>query len=325
MAFFYVQYYYPLPIIIEDFGGMGEPTRPRQSFNDNQSPPTDGGCTTAQQNVLLMLADTTSHSLAQNIQRPIQYSGFEGYNQPQFGGPNNVSSEMSTMNMRSMAGALPDYPARSFPQQSFQQMPIGVGNHSHASMYQLPQGVQFAGQASNAFGHSGNSHFPQHFSQTQQLQRQYPGMAGASAMSNQPFVSSGLNVPQRITQDVQTHQQMQHIMQSQQFNQNFHSRGGFPQPLRIPNGLAPGVASLQNQTPHCKFHGLISMSQLLTLHSSHTNELRFVFANSSFLGTSRSTEETKTVRPCSLGRKSSARNPHNRPERSFLARCHQRH
>jgi hypothetical protein len=301
MAFFYVQYYYPLPIIVEDFGGMGEPIRPRQSLNDNYRAPTDGGYAAVQQIALLMFADTTPHSLAQNIQQPTAYNDFEGYNQPHFGGP-GPSSGMSTMDMRSMAGALPDYAARSFPQQSFQQVPMGGGSHNHASMYQLPQGVQFAGQASNAFSHSGSSHFPQHFSQTQQLQRQYSGMAGASAMPNQPFVNLGLNMPQRMVQDVQTHQQIQHLLQSQQINQNFHPRGGFPQPLRIPSGLAPGVASFQSQPPNCKFVSLTDMLHPLTLRSSYTNKFRFFYASTSFLGVTRSSKKAKTVGPCALGR-----------------------
>lgn len=159
---------------------------------------------------------------------------FEGYPQAHYQGP-GVSHGASAMDMRSLAGALPDYSGRSYTQHSFQHMAMPGGhNHNQPVMYQMHPGAQFAGQAGGAFNVNSAQSYPQQYLPSQQ-QRQgtFGGFQGASGMQGMP----------NMVQNMQGHPQMQqylHPQSSSHYGGGYSARGYQQQPLRIsPTG--PGM------------------------------------------------------------------------------------
>jgi hypothetical protein len=195
------------------------------------------------------LIDTSPHSLA-NIhagQKPVSSMEFEGYPHPQF--PGSGPSGGHALDMRSMASALPDYNARSYPQQSFQ---MGMaGGQPHGIMYQVHPGVQFAGQAGSPLTASSPSSYAQHYSSSQsQRPGAYSGMVHAPGMTGQPqsFQNTGY---QGMVHGIRGHphaQQHLHPQLSPNYGSGYANRG-YHQPLRV----SPTNSSMyQSSAQHSK-------------------------------------------------------------------------
>lgn len=136
------------------------------------------------------------------------------------------------MDMRSLAGALPNFTPQNYPRQSFQQFP-GSPN----AMYQYSHGAQFAGQAGANFSMNPSQHY-----------QQYPQMRSgyqSVPISTQTYQSAGHQMPQGMVQNNTGFTSQQHLHPSQQYS-GYPIRGG--QTSRGPALMA----GHQNPTPHSK-------------------------------------------------------------------------
>lgn len=202
------------------------------------------------------------------------------------------------MDMRSLAGALPDFSARAYPQQSFQH--IGIpGAHSQGVVYQLPPGAQFAGQAGGA------QQFPQHYNQSQQSRPgAFSNFVGASSAGGQP---QSFHSPGQQTM-VPGHPHMQQFLHPQpptHYGANFATRG-YQQPLRI-NPTAHSI--YQNPGQHSKL--TITDIRLATdMRRCYSNQLELIHAGRLFVCTSRTTQKTQAIRTRPLGWQFATRDTH---------------
>lgn len=189
MAYFYVQHWFhPLPVIIEDFGGMGD--APSQLPDANLRVNSDGMLTAfAVGPGLIREAGSPLRSFMNlGIQRPQPNMAYDGYGQSQYAaGANNINP----MDMRSLATALPTMPRNQYSQ-SFQQYPGG-----QSAMYQYPPGAQFAGQTGATNFSMNPAQQPyQNFPQTR---NNYAGLP----ISTHSFQSPGHQIPQGMVQNMQ--------------------------------------------------------------------------------------------------------------------------
>jgi hypothetical protein len=184
MAFVWVQHYFPLPVIYEDLG-MGDELQ-RQLTSENLQNRTRGEsshgtvhCATDH-----VTEDSSQPSGYTNFPQPTQPNmEFEPYQQQQFPLSHHGGA---AMDMRSIAGALPDYSSlRQYPQQSFQPQFPSHANSNQSMMYQYQQGAQFAGQTGTNFNPNLNQQLPFQFMQTQpgRPQPQYANFPGVSQQS----------------------------------------------------------------------------------------------------------------------------------------------
>ncbi|ETN38782.1 uncharacterized protein HMPREF1541_06820 [Cyphellophora europaea CBS 101466] len=176
---------------------------------------------------------------------------FETYYQAQMPDA-SISPNAQAMDMRSMAGALPDLSSRNYPQHSFQQMAIPSGHHQAAMYQHYAQGPQFAGQAGGAFNlHSAQQYQPQYSQSQHQRHGNFSGFVGGP---NQPpsFLSPGLPISQGMAQNVQGHHHMQqflHPQSSPQYGTGYNTRA-YQQPLRVASSLPAGSGMYQNTSPN---------------------------------------------------------------------------
>ena len=150
MAFLWVQHYYPLPVIFEDLGMPDDLQRQHFQSSDNTQNRLRGIHSILIDKAQLTLTDTSPHSLA-NLQGQ-QGMEFDSYPQQHFGA--GGYSGGNTMDMRNLAGALPDYPTRPFQNQPYHHQMQQPQQSNQNVMYQYPQGAQFAGQTANNYSSS---------------------------------------------------------------------------------------------------------------------------------------------------------------------------
>lgn len=168
---------------------------------------------------------------------------FEVYPQQQF--PLSNYGGAQTMDMRSLAGALPDYSMRQYQQQPFQHQFPSHGGSNQNLMYQYQQGAQFAGQTASNYNPNLGQQYHSQYMQPQAARPQQPGFVGypTSQTSSRAFQ----NQPYPIQQDFNPGQPQQflQIPSSGQYGPQFGGRGGsgYQQPqLRQSSGMAASAA-----------------------------------------------------------------------------------
>jgi hypothetical protein len=146
-----------------------------------------------------------------------------------------------TLDMSTMAAALPDYQMRQFQQQPYTQHYQSPGAPNPSMMYQYHQGAQFAGQAAANPSHSFAQQYPSPFVQAAPT-RQQPGAAYSHYVPNtglpggpQPFQNQSFLLHHSGTAS-QHHQQQQ---QQPHFTQP-HASSAYGVPYGT--GMASGYA-----------------------------------------------------------------------------------
>lgn len=156
------------------------------------------------------------------------------------------------MDMRGLAGALPDYSIRQLQQQPFQQQFPSHGSSGQNMMYQYQQGQQSAGQTGTNYNPNIGQYQPP-FMQQQASRPPQSGFTGhqAAPTPSQSFQGQNLQMQQDFS-----HNQPQQFLQipSGQYVPTYGGRisSGFQQPqMRTGSGMAanPGMPMYQQLAP----------------------------------------------------------------------------
>jgi hypothetical protein len=217
-----------------------------------------------------------AHSNVQQSSSGQRNMEFEALPQQQFA--MGQYSGGATMDMRSLAGALPDYAARQFQQQHFQQQYPSQGGANQNLMYQYQQSNQFAGQTGNNYNPNLAQQYHAQYMHQISARPHPPGFAGYP--TTQAPSHSYQNQTMQIQQDF-THGQPQQFLQIPpgQYVSQYGNRGapGYQQPQMRSSGNTSGATGLpmyQHMTPQCKFSGLYPVGiAKLTKSSCATDEL----------------------------------------------------
>ena len=206
------------------------------------------------------------------------------------------------MDMRSLAGALPDYSNRQFQQQPFQQQFPSHASSGQNMMYQYQQGQQFAGQTGTNYNPNIGQYQPQ-FMQQQASQPPQSGFTGyqAAPTPSQSFQGQKLHMQQDFS-----HNQPQQYLQipSGQYVPTYGGRisSGFQQPqMRMGSGMAanPGTPMYQQLAPQRGSPIQLSLFFCADTYSGSKNKLELISAG---ICDSRTSPKAQAVRSCSLGR-----------------------
>jgi RNA recognition motif-containing protein len=252
MAVFWVQHYYTLPVIFEDFG-MGDEVPPRPGFisqgNDEHlsrgtwwalCPLSYGILTFAERPVHAPITPSTLPP-----SQPVNMD-FEHYPRQALAMDNFASG--GALDLSSMAASLPDFQMRQFQQPPFNQSFQPNAAPNPTMMYQYHQGTQFAGQTAPTPAHTYVQQYAPHFVQNTPSRQQ--GTAFSPFMGNQGAPQSYQNQA-----FLMQHSMLQHQQQQSRYQQQFGAPAfGAPYAARTASGyVLPQVrldsSMAQLQTP----------------------------------------------------------------------------
>ena len=171
----------------------------------------------------------------------------------------------STMDMRNLAGALPDYSMRQYQQQPLHHQFTPQANSTQQNMmYQYQQGQQFAGQTGT--NHNFNAQYHPQFIQQHAARQQQQAYAGFQNVqpSTQAFQ------PQHIQMPEYSHNQQQQYLQipTGQYVQAYGGRGYQQQQMRPANmtGTAgmPMYQQLMPQRELSYLHYRVAANEFVT-------------------------------------------------------------
>ena len=208
MAFVWVQHYFPLPIIFEDLG-MGDELQQRSVSSDQLQNRLKGK---------FLLSVNPHLADARKTLPPTQQhipTSHQAVNKTWSSNPILSSSSVcpsmgggATMDMRNLAGALPDYGMRQY-QQPFQHQFASQGGPNQNMMYQYQQGSQYAGQTGSNFNPNVGQQYQSQYMQHQGQRSQAPGYSGyATSQAPSQSYPPHTQMPQEFQ-----HGQPQHFLQ----------------------------------------------------------------------------------------------------------------
>ena len=178
---------------------------------------------------------------------------FEAYPQQHF--PMHQYGGGSNIDMRSLAGALPDYSMRQYQQQPMQHQFPSQGGSTQNMMYQYPQGQQFAGQTGTNY----SSNIGQYQPQMIQHQAARPQQTSYGSFQGVPTPSHAFQNQSLSMQQEFSHGQPQQFLQipAGQYVPAYGNRfsSGYQQPqMRQSSNVIgnPGLPMYQQLAPQRK-------------------------------------------------------------------------